>query len=1116
MSEQYTILLEKLDKFIRKYYKNQLIKGSIYCLSLIIIFFLIVNLTEYFGRFSSDVRTFIFYIYLLLNVVIIFRYIVYPVVKILKIGNIISQEEAAVIIGKHFSNVSDKLLNTLQLKKSADSIKDNELIIASIDQKITELKPIPFQTAINFNLNRKYLKYLIIPAVVLALLFLTAPNIITEPSSRLVNYSENFDKIQPFKITVINEDFNVVQHEDYLLKVKVKGEEIPDNIYLEFKNNKVKLNKENIVDFNYVFINVRENFSFKIKADEYSSNNYEINVIPKPIILDFEARLEYPPYTQKKDEVLKNIGDFVIPEGTKITWNFLTQNTDRIQVHFDTLANLERDKISRFTYSKKFYKNYNYYITSSNQYLKNSDSLTYTINVIPDLFPMILAEEYRDSVFDNRLYFRGSIKDDYGFRLLTFNVKSEDNNLIVMDTLSLIANLNPQEYYHFFDLSSLKLSGGDNLEYYFEVWDNDRINGSKSARSQIMTYRSPTINEINEEKDKTNTEIKEELEETIDDVKKLQKDIEDVNKKLVEKKELSWDDREQIKQLIEKQSQLQEKIDEIKNKNEEKSLKEQQYKEINEEILNKLKQLEDLFNKLTENEELKKLFEELEKLIDEMDKEKIDEMLEEMKMSNEEMEKMLDRNLEIFKQLEFEQKMEETIDNLEKLAEKQNDLSQKTEDKKSDLTQITSEQEEINKEFEQIQKDIEDLDKLNKELETPNDFDKMEESQEEVSRELNQSQENLENSKRNKASESQKNAGQKMSEMAQDMLAMQQDMIQEGMSEDMDALRSILENLIQLSFDQEDLISKVNETNINDPRYTGLIQEQKDIKDDLKIVEDSLYALSKRQIMIEPFVTAEIISINKNIGKSIDYLNNRRTDQAAGQQQYVMTSINNLALMLSETLNQMMQSMSMPSNSACKNGSKPKPGSGKGSIKSMKQLQEQLNQQIQQMKSGKKDGGEEKNGKMSGNGQSMSEQLARSAAQQEYIRNQIRELSEQLEKQGEFGSSKELKKIMEEMEKTESDLVNKMITQETLMRQKEILTRLLRSEQAELEREKEEKRESTESKNKYTRNPEQLFKYKKVQNSEVELLKTIPPSLQPFYKQKVNQYFFNFDELLEQ
>jgi hypothetical protein len=349
--------------------------------------------------------------------------------------------------------------------------------------------------------------------------------------------------------------------------------------------------------------------------------------------------------------------------------------------------------------------------------------------------------------------------------------------------------------------------------------------------------------------------------------------------------------------------------------------------------------------------------------------------------------------------------------------------------------------------------------------------------------------------------------------MAQSLTAMQQQMIQQGMAEDIETLRDILENLIQLSFDQEDLIDKVGDTKLNDPRYTSLIQDQNNIKDELQLVEDSLFALSKRQIMIEPFVTKEVGEINHNIERSLEYLNNRQVQPAMSRQQFVMTSVNNLALMLSESLNQMMSSMSMPSNT-CKNPGQSNPSQGQNSMKSIRQLQEQLNQQIERMKSGMEKPGQEKGGKQ-GQSQSMSEQLARTAAQQEYIRNELRKMAEQLQKEGEFGPGKELKRLADEMEKTETELVNKMLTEETLLRQKQILTRLLESEKAELEREKEEKRESIEGKDVFLRNPDELFEYKRVQRTDVELLQPVPPGLTPFYKDKVNQYFFNFEELLE-
>ncbi len=1123
MLEQYQILVNKLDVFIRKYYKNRLIKGGIFFLSLFLIFFLIVNFLEYFGHFSSNSRRFIFFIYLALNLSVFVIYLIIPLFKLCRIGITLTNEQAAEIIGNHFKKeIGDKLINTLQLKELSNHSNTHfDLINASIEQKIEDLKPIPFTSAIDFSRNKKYFKYAIPPLLVLIVLLFSSPTILTGPSNRLVKFNEQFEKELPYSINILNDKLEVIQNEDFQLLVKVEGEEIPDIITLEAGNSQIRLIKETKINFSHTFTNVQKPIKFKLLSDDFQSKEYEIKVLPKPILLDFEIIANYPSYTGKKEETIKNNGDIIVPLGTRLTWNFFTRNTENLNIRFkDKMVSPERKSPDLFSFGESFFSSQHYTVSISNQYLKSTDSLTYTINVLPDLYPNISVDEFRDSVYQKQIYFKGGIKDDYGFNLLTFNysIKNEalEGGKSASDTIPIALAVNPQQFFYYFDLNTADLKAGDEVDYFFEIWDNDRINGSKSSKSQIMTFKIPSLEEIDKQTNESNESIKEEMEEAIKDVQKLQKEIDDLNKKMVDKKELSWEDKNQIKNLLEKQKDLQQKIESIKNENEQKATNEREYKEVNEELIEKQKQLEELFEKLLENEELNQLFKELQELIDEVNKDKVSEMLEKMKMSNEDVEKMLDRNLELFKQLEFESKLEQTISKLEDLSQKQEELSEETKDKKSDSEELTKDQQDINKEFDNVKKDLDDLDKMNKDLEEPNSFDKMEEQQESIDSDLQESENSLSKNQRNKASDSQKQASEKMQKMSESLSDMQQEMVQEGMEEDIDALRDILENLIQLSFDQENLMAKVNSVNINDPQFTDLIREQKNIKDDLKMVEDSLFALSKRQIMIEPFINKEISTINQNMEKSLDYLNNRRSNQSAEKQQYVMTSINNLALMLSETLNQMMMSMMQAnsSKSSCKTG-KPKPGAGQSSAKSMRQLQEQLNKQIEMMKAGKKDDGKDPNGKSGNKSQSMSEQLARMAAQQEAIRNQMQQYSDQLEMEGNFGGSQELKKLMNEMEKTETDLVNKMVTQETLLRQQDILTRLLNSEKAELEREKEEKRESNEAKNQINRNPDELIKYNGQQSNEVELLKTMPPTLKQFYKSKVNQYFYNFEELLE-
>ena len=350
-----------------------------------------------------------------------------------------------------------------------------------------------------------------------------------------------------------------------------------------------------------------------------------------------------------------------------------------------------------------------------------------------------------------------------------------------------------------------------------------------------------------------------------------------------------------------------------------------------------------------------------------------------------------------------------------------------------------------------------------------------------------------------------------MENMAQKMGAMMEQMQQEAQGEDIDALRQIVDNLLTLSFDQEKLMLSVKGTNRNDPKYTELVREQLKLKDDSKLIEDSLYALSKRVPQIETIVNREIRSVNSNMGKAISSMSQRLTPEAASRQQQALTSVNNLALLLSESIEQMQQAMAQASGSgACK-----KPGKGKKpSAGSMRSLQEQLNKQMEQMKKGMEKGGQEKGPKPGGSkpGQGgmggMSKEMAKMAAQQEALRQMVREYENELKKQnGGKGSGGDMDDLSRKMEQTETDIVNKQITRETMMRQQEILTKLLEAETAEREREQEERRESREAKDEDHSNPEIYLEYKRRKNNETELLRTVPANLNPFYRTKVDEYF---------
>lgn len=1167
------ILLIKLDEFIRKYYKNQLLKGLIYTLALLLGAFLFLVITEYFANFQTTIRTILFYFFIITSVVVITKYILIPVLKLNKFGKIISYDEAAKIVGKHFSAINDKLINTLQLQRSSGSILSIELLNASINQKMEELNPIPFSSAINLSHNKKYLKYALPPVILFLLIFTIKPGIITDGAEHLLYHQTYFEQPAPFQFSISNKNLIAIQQQDFILEMHLKGNEIPNEVFITVDGIEHKMEKSDKLKYTYTFNNVQKNIDFNFNAAGFNSKQYELSVLPKPILIKFNTQLIYPAYLNKKNETLSNIGDLQLPQGTKIKWTFFTKNTEIIYLNFiDSIVKSEQTNDDEFSFSKQVMQSVSYSIKTGNDFLKqNPDSINYSLNVIPDQIPAIDVSEKIDSLNTQNIYFSGSIKDDYGFTRLIFKYTlsgkdSLGNGFSKQSEIPIGINKqnSTQPYFYFFNAANFNLQPGDKIEYYFEVWDNDGVNGSKSAKTNIMLFKAPSIDDINKATDKNNSETKKDINDEIKKAKDLQKDITDFSKKLAEKKQMGYEEKKKLEDILKKQNELKNKIEQTKQENQLNNKQQEELTKNDEALLEKQKQLEELFENIM-TPEMKKLFDELNKMLDKLDKNQVQEKLEELKLSNKDMEKELDRTLEAFKQMEVEQKMQQAIDKLDDIKNKQDELKKETEGKeetkekegtkdkkdlnkteekltKTDNQKLEEKQKELNKKFDDLKKDIKDLEQKNDALEQKNEIPKTEEKQNEISKDMQQSAEELNKKNKKEAAKSEKEASDGMQEMKEQMQKSMDEMEKEEQEEDMQALRQILENLLNLSFGQEDLMTNLSKLRTENPQYLNVPKKQRKLQDDSKIVEDSLFALSKRNPAISATVNREISSIIMNMKKTVNSLEERQQADAQTRMQYSMTSINNLALLLNESLEQMQQKAKegkKDGSGKCKKpgkGAKPssKPGD-KPSMQSMKQMQEQLNKQIEELKKalekGQKPGGEkpgnkpgEKPGGKKPGGQggmgnqgkegadgmpSLSQQLAKAAAQQEALRRQMQQMLDKIKKDGGNNPGGNLAEMMEQ---TERDIVNRQITQETMKRQQDIITKLLESDKAEREREQDEKRKSNDAKNQNLSNPTQFLEYKRLKEKELELLNTVPPSLTPYYKDKVNNYFNNVNK----
>ncbi|MCQ6961283.1 DUF4175 family protein [Mucilaginibacter aquariorum] len=1095
-AENYDLLIEKINTFIRKYHYNNLLRGLIFLGAGLFSAYVVIALGEYFGNFNTLLRTILFYFFIVLNLGLIVWLVLPPLLAQLKLGKTLTHDQAAEIIGRHFTDVHDKLLNTLQLKKQVtENAEHRELIEASINQKIETLRPVSFPSAVNIRENSKYLKWVIPPAAIICIIAFAAPSVLTESTKRLIRHNEYFAPVAPFQFVLLNKNLSAVQGEDYKLDLKLTGDKLPGDVYVETANTTFKLDKDNISRFHYLFNNLQQNTTFRLSGNGFKSVPYQIKVNLKPVLLHFDAELNYPAYLHKKNETVANAGDLTLPAGTTVNWKFHTQNATALLFKIDgSNKTIQPSNNDLFEHRERILKNTAYNVSPLNNAVKRSDSASYRINVIDDEAPSIEVQEKPDSVSMKAFYFNGRIQDDHGFSSLTFHYKTVGKGAERSVTKAVKADLaaTQTDFFYFWNLKELGIKPGDAVVYYFEVADNDGVAGPKTARTPERTLNLPDAAQLAEELNAGSQAVKEKMQSAVKLAAQVEKSAQKLNQSLLDKNNLSFDEKKQVEELLQKRKDLEDLVKEIQDDNKKNLYNRQENQKQTQELMDLQKQIENLFNNVLDDK-TKELLQKLQQLLQENQKDSTRDELSKMQMDNKSLKKELDRILELYKKLDFEQKLNQNINQLNQLADDQKKLADQTQ-KAGNSDKDLQQQQKLNEQFDNIKKSLDDLQKENEKNGDKQDFKNPESEKKAIDEQMDKSSDALKKNERQQASKSQQQAAKQMKQLADKMQSDEAEGQESQNAVDARQLRELLKSLVNSSFTQEKIMQSLRTTNPADPAYVTLAQKQKDVKDNLKTAEDSLYSLSRRIPQIQSTVNKEITGINEQIDQALENLGERKTAEANRNQQFAMTSMNNLALMLSEALDQLQKQQN-------------KSGKGKGKQPSLSQLskmQQQLNQNMQKARDQMQKMGNPQQGKSGQQG--MSEQFAKMAREQQMIRQSLQQINKENNKDGTNGLGN-LDKISKEMEQTENDLVNKKITNEALKRQQQIQTRLLEAEKAEQEREQDQKRESRAASNMPPGYIKALQNYEQVKTKQTEQIRTVPATINLYYKQKIKNYF---------
>ena len=1094
---------QRLLPYKKRFYLNLLLRGSLLTGALLISYFIIAVFSEYFFWLNRTGRFFLLFSFIGLASFCFWKFLIVPFRWFL-LRKGMNNEDAARLIGQSIPLVNDRLINLLQLSQYSDSV----LAAAAVEQRFRELELVSFERSVNLAVNKKLLPYFLIPLLMVIGAAAFNFNMVSESTTRIIRFNDEFVPTAPFQFEISSTPLQAYYGEDFVLRVTLSGQAIPETVSLEHNGLIHPLIKKNN-EFIYTFEKVQSSQTFRLYGAGFYSLPYTLEVISRPELTGLITYLSFPSYLNLKDQRLTNSGNLEIPEGTKVRWMISALNASKATITFsDGTPNLMQEADQEmFSFNKGFHQDDRYVLGLENDQAKNRDKMEYSIRVIKDAYPEISIRQAGDSVLYKDLYLGGLISDDHGLTRLELSWqvlrKNSEAEVFKNKNIQIEAGLNKQEFVYPWSLDSLHLQAEDQLNYFLTVWDNDGVNGKKTAKTGVYTFRIPGASELQERLRQSEEKTTSDLESGFEKAKKLSETIGEAQKKLRGKQNLEWEDKAMIEDILRQKQEMDRALEELKKEHEKLNEQRNAFDEQDERIREKTEQLQKLMEDVLD-EETKKLFRELEKLLKEnSNADQMQKMLDKIRRNEINVEKELDRIRELFNQLKMEARIEEAIGKMEQHIKDQEKLLKNTleQEKASEphsknksennANEQNKKQEDLARQQEGIKENLNDDQKMMEEIkklaeeageEEPEVPEK--EDFKEVSDEMDKSEEQLKGGENKKSSESQKKSIQKMNEMKNKMEQMQSSMEMEMDEANMELLRQILHGVLKLSFDQEKNMKAFNNVQLSDPAYLSLSQQQLKLQDDSRVLEDSLLALGKKDAALGSFVTREIGELNHHLDRATENIRERRKPNASAEMQLSMTSMNNLALMLNDHFQQMMNMMS-------KSG-KGKKKSKDGKKPSLSEMQKQLNDQIEQLKNGGKSGRE------------LSEELARMAAEQERIRKALQNLQEKLDEQNGQKSGGDLPG---KMEQTEMDLVNKRITEQTIRRQKEILTRLLETEKSMREQEFDQERKGEAAKDLEKEIPKAFQEYLKQKEKEVEMLKTVPPKLYPYFKKEASDYF---------
>lgn len=1060
-------------------------------------------------------------------------FVIWPV--LLNSGIIPSRNDAylARLIGRQFPEVGDSLLNFLQLSEGRHSDSSDEFVDQAVARLGEPLKSVPFEAGTSWGLLKTTSKWVVVPVLLLMVFAIAAPGSFLSATNRVLQPTLVFEKPAPYAFQITPGDAEVIIGESVTVSVFVTGLNEPSETPVlesivdgELRSRFVNLSEDSLGALAYTFSQIRQSFRYRVSSPEVTSPWFSVQIVERPLVQEFALTLHYPAYTAIPARQLDvNVGDFAALIGTRVELTAILAGAEATSasVLFESGREIEMQVTSsRSAVSFSVNKNDSYHLDLTTiDNISNLDPITYNIEALIDGFPSVtlLSPAPLVDLSDNMsLGLLAHLTDDFGFHDLKLNYRLAESRfgeeqetfnsiLIPVDNNRLL----DQEVgfsWSFKELMGQDPVPGDVFEYYVEVRDNDAISGFKSAQSRVHRARMPSITEQYESLDEKKVDTQSTIEELLDKAEQAREQFDELKSELMQKPEAEWQDERMLEQLQQKEADLEQTVDQIAAQMEEMASQMSENEMVSDETMEMFEELQNVVEEVR-TPELMDALKQLQEAIENMDANQMQEALEKFEFSEEMYQDRLERTLDLFNDIRMKMDMEEIEKRAEDLAKTEEKLAEETAklqneektqeasgdnkqpgEKKDDLAQqqemAAEEMKKLEEKMEEVRERMEDLKNSPKEEMQ----DLLEDTQDQkLSQEMQQNSEQLKQNELQEAQQGQQKMSEQLSQLSAQMDQMQMSMQGAQMQINIAAIRAALEDVLTLSKEQELLRLEITDLSPESPLLRPAAQTQTRLLEGLSSVSDSLQQIAKDIPQMTRDIQQQAGDGMREMMEATEALTERAARRANGYQRAAMTNLNELALMLSELLNQQM------------NGS----GAGQSnqsmeqmmeSLQQMGQQQQQLNQQIQQLLN-------DMQGSRLTN--EMTDRLKQLGSQQEKMRNELRQMAR--DKNARNKVLGDLNRIADQMMESIEEMQQNRVSRRTVERQNQILTRLLEASRSMQERGQDKKREGKTAEQLLRESPADLPPNERLERLRKDLIRALETGYSSDYQALIRRYF---------